>query len=202
MYVLTADQVDSRHGDDLVETALRMITERIGDRLVRPPERTAGDELQAAIDDPAAALDAVLALARDGRWSVGLGIGDVRRPLPDSTRAMGGPAFLLAREAVTAAKRRPTRFAAAVDVEHRVGAAVLEPVVDLLLLLRRRRTPEGWELYDLLETGLSQAEAAERLDITPQAASGRALAAGLRVDVEARAALVELLTLADERIAS
>ena len=66
-------------------------------------------------------------------------------------------------------------------------------MLDLLLHLRERRSDEGWELFDLLESGLSQTEAASRLDITPQAVSKRALAAGLKLDSAARAALVTLL---------
>jgi predicted transcriptional regulator len=67
----------------------------------------------------------------------------------------------------------------------------------LLLLLRSRRTDEGWQLHDLLADGLSQVEAAERLGVTAQAVSQRARTAALRIEREARPALVRLLAEAD-----
>lgn len=201
MFVVTADQVDSRlRADDPVDRTLARMTRLAEGRLVLPPDRTAGDEVQAATEHPDTALDLLLDLARDGQWSIGLGVGEVRRPLPDATRAMSGSAFVLARDAVTAAKKRPTRVAVAVDSGRRIDTETLEPMLDLFLLLRQRRSPEGWEMHDLLRDGLSQADAAARLGITPQAASRRAIAAGLRTDAEARDALVRLLALADERI--
>jgi len=193
MYAITADQVDSRHGADLADDALMLIAAAARDRLALPADRTAGDEVQALTADAETALAIVLALLRTGSWSVGLGIGNVETPLPTATRAARGPAFIAARDAVEAAKRRPTRFAALGD------DGVTQPLVDLLLALRDRRTPEGWELFDLVETGLRQQDAAQRLGITPQAASRRALAAGIRLDQAARPALTATLAAADLR---
>lgn len=197
MYVITADQVDSRHRDDLATDALRAISTEAGDRLVLPPDRTAGDEVQAVTDDAEAALDLVLRLSRHGDWSVGLGIGEVRQPLPEITRAATGPAFVAARDAVEAAKRRPTRFAARIDPARALTAEDLEPLIDLLLQQRARRSEEGWELHDLLRGGMTQTDAARRLGVTPQAVSQRAQAAMLRVEDAARTALVRLLRDAD-----
>lgn len=202
MFVITADQVDSRHSDDLVEPTLDEIAQLSGPRLILPAERTAGDEIQAATEEGETALEVMLHLVAAGTWSVGLGIGDLRLPLPDSTRAMGGSAFVAARTAVDAAKNRSSRFALAIADNRSTAAATLEPVIDLLLALRQRRTPEGWELHDLLSAGLTQAEAAQRLGISPQAASLRGINAGLRLDREARAAIATLLRDADERIAA
>ena len=167
-------------------------------RLALPPDRTAGDELQLITDDAEAALDILLTLARAREWSVGLGIGDIRLPLPDATRAAAGSALIRAREAVEAAKKRAPRVAVGADPGLFPDAATLQAVLDLLLQLRERRSPEGWELFDLVEGGLSQADAAARLDISPQAASSRALAAGIKLDLAARAALIALLAAADE----
>jgi hypothetical protein len=193
MYAITADQIDSRHGTDLADDALALIAAASGGRLALPADRTAGDEVQGLTADADTALAVVLALLRTGSWSVGLGIGDVETPLPTATRAARGPAFIAARDAVDGAKRRPTRFAALGD------DGITQPLVDLLLALRDRRTPEGWELFDLVEAGLSQQDAAQRLGITPQAASRRALAAGIRLDQAARRALVAVLAAADLR---
>lgn len=193
MFVITADQIDSRHGSDLVDSAIRTLTDEVGDRLLLPVDRTAGDELQLATADAAAALSAVFRLARSGAWSIGCGIGDVQTPLPAATRAASGTAFYRAREAVERAKDRPEHFAVAVEPgRHRTGDDV-EPLVAQALRLRARRSPEGWELADLLDRGMSQREAADRLGISPQAASKRAAAAGLREDDAVREALVRLL---------
>jgi hypothetical protein len=196
MFAITADQVDSRNGRDHVEHGLQLVAGIGDDRLVLPPERTAGDELQLITEDPATALDIVLALARERDWSVGVGIGDIRDPLPDSVRAATGTALINAREAVEAAKRRPSRVAIVGDPDRTPDAAALQAMLDLLLHLRERRSDEGWELFDLLERGLTQADAASRLQITPQAASKRAHAGGLKLDAAARAGLVSLLSAA------
>lgn len=189
MFVIIADQVDSRHDRDHVDEAIGMLTARFGDRLVLPPERTAGDELQLLVADGATALAATLALLRDDHWRAGLGLGAVLEPLPAGVREAGGPAFIAARAAVEAAERRPLRCA----VRGEAGAEDLGALVDLLLAQRSRWSAQGWELHDLLERGLTQGEAAAELGITPQAASKRARAAGLRVDAEARTAIGRLL---------
>lgn len=200
MFVLTVDQIDSRHTDDRVESVLGDLASRHGAALLTAPERTAGDEFQLATRDAATALEIALGLVRGETWSVGLGIGDVTGPLGPSVRALTGSAFVNARDAVTAAKRRPARFALVTDDADET--ARLDPLVRLLLALRERRTPEGWELADLLDAdpGMSSKDAAGRLGISAQAASQRALTAGLKLDAEARDALVALLTAADARI--
>ena len=197
MFAITADQIDSRSGPDLASDGLELLTRVGGVHLALPADRTAGDEVQALTADARTALDLVLALLRTERWSVGLGIGDVRTPLPAATRAATGGALIAAREAVEAAKRRHSRIAVA-GGGIRPDAVTVQSMLDLLLQLRERRSPEGWELYDLVESGLTQAEAAERLGITPQAASKRAIAAGVRIDTAAREGIAQLLALADE----
>lgn len=200
MFVLTVDQIDSRRTPDRVEPVLQTLADRWGDRLLSAPERTAGDEFQLATRDPAAALEIVLELARDTAWSIGAGIGDLTSPLGPSVRALSGTAFVNAREAVTAAKKRPDRVALVTDDAEET--ARVDPLVRLLVALRDRRTAEGWELADLLEqdSALTSKDAAARLGISAQAASQRALTAGLRLETEARPALVALLASADARI--
>jgi DNA-binding NarL/FixJ family response regulator len=111
---------------------------------------------------------------------------------------MTGPAFILARDAVTEAKKSPTRFAIAIEEGRLPDAAILQPLIDLVLQLRARRTPEGWEIADLLAAGITQAEAASRLGITPQAVSLRVQNAQLRTERAAVTALTELLAAAGE----
>jgi hypothetical protein len=162
------------------------------DQLVLAPERTAGDEIQLLVETGATALDIALWLARHGEWSIGLGIGSVRQPLGANIRESTGQAFIAARTAVERAKNQSTRFAVECPAEP-TRAADVEALTGLLLILRARRSAEGWELYDLVHQGLTQADAAARLKITPQSASKRARAAELKSDFAATAALGRLL---------
>jgi hypothetical protein len=200
MFALTADQVDSRHSSDLADDALARLAASAGSGLVLPPDRTAGDEIQFLSDRAATALHLVLDLARTRQWSIGLGIGEVREPLPAATRIATGPAFELARDAVESAKKRQSHFALRIAPNGRVHENTLQPLIELLLQLRSRRTPEGWELLELLESGMTQVQAAAALKITPQAVSLRSSAGQLRLDIAARPALVTLLADADGSI--
>lgn len=195
MFVITADQVDSRNQPDRAASALDALNATDGPTLLLPAERTAGDEIQILPASAADTLAIVLELTREDAWSVGVGIGPARRPLPRATREATGEAFFAARDAVTRAKKSQTRFAltAADDADDGLRGADVEALVSLLLVLRERRTDAGWELYDLLTTGLTQSESAGRLGITAGAASLRARAAGIRVERASSEALVRLL---------
>lgn len=196
MIVVTADQVDSRENADLVGDMVERLNSELADSLVLPADRTAGDELQLLLASGAAALSAVLLMSRAGVWSIGCGIGRAKQPLGASIRESSGDAFIAARTAVERAKKRPTRFA--LETEPATEAARdAEALVDLLLVLRGRRSTEGWELHDLLATGATQAQAAAKLGITPQAASKRARAAELRAEQAATGALGRLLDTLD-----
>lgn len=196
MFVVTADQRDSRISDDLVPAALDAVTMLAGPRLALAPERTAGDELQVAVADASATLEIVLHLTRLQSWSVGVGVGRVEEPLPANVRAARGTAFLNARDAVDRAKRAPTRVA----VSGGEGGADAEALVRLLVELRDRRTAEGWEVHDLLAEGFNQRDAAARLGITEGAVSLRARSAALRAEEAAIPALVRVLERADGEI--
>ena len=191
MIVITADQVDSRSTPDLASGTLPALNDRFADHLVLPADRTAGDEIQLLVDDGRAVVDIVLALTRTGRWSVGVGFGTVRLPLGAGIRESSGNAFIAARSAVGRAKKRQTRFAAAAEPT-RPAARDFEALVDLLLILRGRRSDQGWEMHDLVAEGLSQADAALRIGITPQSASKRARAAELKAEDAAVAPLARL----------
>jgi len=192
MLVITADQVNSRQNADEAENAIHEVNERWGDNLVLPAERTAGDEIQLVTNSASTALAIVLALTRSQHWSVGIGIGSVRTPLGTHARESTGPAFIAARAAVDRAKKSATRCAVESD-PGRPLAADASALTDLLLILRSRRSPEGWELHDLLESGLSQREAAATLGITPQSVSQRAQVANLRAEAAATVAIANVL---------
>lgn len=193
MFVITADQRASRTHDDLVPDALDQLRAIGGDRLVLVPERTAGDELQAAVDDAETVLALLLQLARTRSWSIGIGIGTIDETASPSIRAARGAAFVRARDAVDRAKRAPGRLA----ITGGAGGADAEALVRLLVDVRDRRTDEGWEVYDLLATGVTQREVAAALGISDAAVSLRARAAGLRVEEGAVPALVRALARAD-----
>jgi hypothetical protein len=197
MYAITVDQVDSRHGHDRVESAIERAVELVGDRAVLAPERTAGDEFQLLLDDPAALLDVLFDLTRAAGWSIGIGVGDVEEPLPSSTRAARGAAFILARDAVERAKSVPERFALEVAPGRGLTTGDVEPLVAQAVRALARRSPEGWELADLLRGGHSRTDAARILGVSPQAVAKRYLAAELRSEDAVRAALVRLLADAD-----
>ena len=199
MFVLTVDQVGSRSDVDRVQEVLADAARWRRRGVVLGPDRTAGDEFQLVLPDAADALACALDLNRDGRWSTGLGVGSVRRPLPATTREATGDAFSAAREAVDAAKRTPYRLVVAAARAPR-SAADVTALLHLLLDVRARRSPEGWAVADLLAEGLSQAEVAERQGVTPQAISQRARAGGLRAEDAALPALQRLLAALDEEV--
>jgi hypothetical protein len=197
VFVLTADQIGSRTSADLVPAADADLRERFGADLRLGPDRTAGDEFEVVLERAEPALLVALHLLRTRQWSVGLGIGPVALPLPATAREGAGPAFVLAREAIEQAKRRPHRFALAAETDGAVPASGVQALTELLLDLRDRRSAEGWEVVDLLATERSQTAVAARLGVTPQAVSLRARAAGIREEQEALPALAALLATLD-----
>ncbi len=178
--VITADQRRSRSNDDRVPHALARL-EWVPTRLAF--ERTAGDEIQALLTDPAAVVAAVHELTRLGDWRVGVGLGTVEQPIGSSTRAARGGAYLAARDAVEAARTAPTGLALVADdavSEHvsdvAYGGDLLHDVESALWLVRsllERRTNEGWEVVDMLDQGLTSREVAAKLGVSPSAVSQR-----------------------------
>ncbi len=196
MLVVTADQRGSRSGPDLVDDVLAVLGgPAYADRWVRACERTAGDEVQGVTDDPALVVEVALLLVRDDRWSVGVGAGPVRTPLPASARAGAGPAYEHARTAVEKAKSSPDRVSVIASDEHAAGSA--QAVLGLLAAVVQRRTPAGWEAVDLLTSGLSRAEAATKLGISRQALSQRLLVGMWPQEERARRVAADLLSAAD-----
>ena len=193
MFVITADQVASRREADRAGALVDELAERYADDLVLPADQTAGDEIQLITRSASTALAIVLDATRTGRWSVGVGIGDIRMPLPDAARKATGSAFIAAREAVTAAKRADGRFALRAAGPDASAAADVEALIRLLVLLRERRTDHGWEVVELMRAGHQQKEAAALLDVSPAAVSARLKAAMWRAEADSRPALERLL---------
>ena len=177
--VLTVDQRSSRTGADLVPGAL----DRLAETAALPFERTAGDEIQGLFTEPGGVVTAVATLLRTGEWTIGVGIGVVEEPLPDHARAGRGSAYVHARKAVNRARQAPQHVAVVGTPDYR--AEQVEAVLWLWAGVLSRRTERGWEVADLVATGLSHREVGERLGISQSAVSQRARVAGL---VEARRA--------------
>lgn len=210
-FVVMADQRRSRSSADQVPVTLAALA-HLGYRLGF--ERTAGDEIQGLTADPRAVVDAVCALSRWGDWRLGIGIGRVETPLPDSTRSARGPAYLTARAAIEQSSSSPTglcllsaetpaRNAAdtptGTDTAGPTGYGKPHAAEAALWLLRTvlgRRTHEGWEVAELLDQGLTNRDVAARLGITPSAASQRARIAAVPVVTAGRILAADLLAAA------
>jgi hypothetical protein len=192
VYVLTVDQRASRVAPDLVPETVRALNTRSRrDGLLRKFERTAGDELQGVLDSAAAVVDVIVELMRADTWSIGFGFGPVAEPLPRSTRAGRGEAFVNAREAVGRAKSNPHHLGVVGSGPY--AADQVETVLWLIALILRRRSERGWEVADLLSEGLSRREVGMKLGISQSAVTQRAQAAGVVEEQRGRALVVQLL---------
>lgn len=197
MFVMTVDQQGSQRVGDRVESLLTELAPLRGrDGVVRGFERTVGDEVQAVLDDSALVVDVALRLLRLGGWSVGIGAGAVDEPLPPSSRAGSGEAFVLARTAVERAKSR-TRPVPLAVASHGAGRGRdAEAVLALLGAVISRRSPAGWAVVDTLGrfgAGARQDEVAAALGVTQQAVSQRLRTAMWAEEVAARPVAARLL---------
>lgn len=204
---MTIDQKGSRRVGDRVDTLLAdlgpgsPLAVDAGADLVLPFERTVGDEVQGVLSNPDVVVALTLRLVRTGGWSIGIGAGGVDTPLPPSSRAGSGSAFIHAREAVEAAKSRLRPVPLAVRGDQPAHAAEAEGVLTLLGSVVARRTEPGWSVVDLLTgsggaTATRQEDLAAELGISQQAVSARLRAALWFEEVAARPAAARLLLLA------
>jgi hypothetical protein len=192
VFVLTVDQRASRTATDLVPGLLTSLNRRPrGTGLLRKFERTAGDEVQGVLSDARTTIDIVIELLRADQWNIGLGIGEVNEPLPRSTRAGSGAAFVHAREAVNRSKSS-SYHVNVIGADPRAAEQV-ETVLWLIASVLRRRSERGWAVVDLLAEGLSRREIGVKLGISQSAVTQRAQAAGFVEEKRGRALAVELL---------
>ncbi|WP_246117240.1 hypothetical protein [Cellulomonas composti] len=131
--------------------------------------------MQAVARSAGLVVDVVLWMLRRGGWSVGIGCGAVDEPMPASPREAAGPAFVLAREAVEAAKSRQRMVPLAVRGSDEGAALDAEAVLMLVAATGARRSAAGWEAVDAVEEagGTRQEDVAARLGISQQAVSQR-----------------------------
>lgn len=204
MLVLTIDQQGSRRVgdrvDELLATFATLPAAAAGSPgVVRPFERTVGDEVQAVLDDADLAVDLALTVLRRRGWSVGIGAGPVDEPLPPSARAGSGDAFVLARAAVERAKSRTRPVPLGVQGSDAAAAAEAEAVLTLVAAVAERRTAAGWEVIDAIreaDVGARQEDVAARLGISQQAVSQRLRTALWAEELAARPLAARLLAAA------
>ncbi len=207
MWTLTVDQEGSRRVGDRVDALLAglaaasPLTGAAPGAVLLPFERTVGDEVQGVLADPDLVVALTLHLVRVGGWSIGIGAGAVDTPLPATSRAGSGSAFLHARDAVEAAKSRLRSVPLAVRGPRADLAADAEGVLTLLGSVVARRSAAGWSVVDHLAAGPGRAAprqeaVAAALGISQQAVSARARAALWAEEVAARPAAARLLRLA------
>src|SRR4051794_41543402 len=110
--VLTVDQRDSRRGRDKVPALLDRLA---GPTAPSPPlrafQRTAGDEVQAVLDDPEVTVDTLAVILRSGGWRRGVFPRCRGGTPPAACRGGNRPAFAPARAAEylgTLSPRRPS----------------------------------------------------------------------------------------------
>lgn len=210
VFAVTADQRHSRRNADRVPEAIAMLEGSLRGDVLLPAERTAGDEIQLLLHHPSAVLAVVEELVRLGDWRIGIGLGGVESPLPRSTRSARGNTYLAARAAIERAHSTPAGLALEFHGP-RVGGNVsagtygdgwkvtdgavrdAESALWLLQDLLRGRSAEGWQIVELLDEGISVGQAAQRLGISPSAASQRHQRAGWEVGLRGRELCVGLL---------
>jgi hypothetical protein len=201
MFVITADQRGSTTAGDHVDRLLASLKPWLAAwrrDVALPPERTVGDEIQAVITTPDAAVDFALNLMRAGEWSVGIGVGAVDLPLRESARASSGPAFVHARRAVERARGRGEPVPLVVAAQNAGAEEQATAIMQLLAAVVRRRTSAGWEVNDLLIDGATQKDVATHLGISTQAVSQRVASAMLDEERRARPVAAALLERADD----
>jgi hypothetical protein len=191
--VATIDQRGSRGALDLVTRWVDELNSEYAPRLELPFARTIGDELQGLVADPDVLVDLVVRGARHRHWWLGIGLGDLERPLPDTTAQARGAAFYNAREAVQLAKRSEYGFAVQGRGE---PSGPIDDALTLLSFIVARRGAEnskGWEAIDLVGQGFTQAQIGERLGVTQQAIAQRLHKAGWNEEQRGRRLSARLL---------
>ncbi|WCC80044.1 hypothetical protein O6R08_00260 [Cutibacterium equinum] len=199
-WVILADQLDSRSHDDAVPSLLDALTSRAllvspSDHRVGipswtlPPERTSGDEVQALTTDPATLIHA-LWTAGCGPWRIGLAHDEVVTPLPDSTRAARGPAYVKARQAIEECRRRRTAIEVSTDGTDAMRR--LSQVASVVVDLARGLRPAARDIVASYDLSMTSEDTAQALGISTSAVSQRLTRARWEYLVQTRQLAVDL----------
>lgn len=195
MFVLTIDQRGSRTHGDRVPALLALLSDVDA---VLAFERSVGDEIQGVLADPVVVVETVARVLRERDWYIGIGIGAVDLPLPESSREASGNAFVAAREAVESAKKTGDRVPLCVRTPVSAAtqwAAAAEGVLVLLGDVVRKRSDAEWRVIDALDAapGVAQKQIAQQLQISPQAVSKSVFRSGRQEELAGRRAAELLL---------
>ncbi len=165
---------------------------------------TVGDEFQALVADPASIPDIIWTVQtgfNDRELRLGFGFGRIDTAVGEYAINVDGPALHRARDAISLAKKDGEMggvfcgFGSDFD-------ALLNGVARLLWFHRSQRTEQQMRVMGMLRKGMTQVEIAEELQLTRQAISDHARAAGWNAYREGegslRAALELFEALAEE----
>lgn len=178
MFVLTAEEDQATAGGEHIQSTISALRIHLADSshaLALPLERTTGDEFQLVSLTAAPIVTACLFLLAEGRWAIGVGIGPGQ--LAYSPRASRGPAFVAARAAVEAARRRSAVRPIVIHGSDPEGASHATAIAQALAAFVMQRSAAGHSAVAAVSAAATQQAAAHALGITQQALSQRLTAA-------------------------
>ncbi len=198
MFAIIAEQINSRREKGAVHqviSEISAIAQDGGTQLTLPPQRTSGDEFQCLLNEPDSLYRLIRLLVEDGRWHIGIGVGDVETPLPTDVRGARGSALVNARQAINDSK---STYPSVVLVgKNQPEALDANVILRLTCSLLDQRTRRGWEAIHATEQSLegdgSMSEASDSLGITKQALSQRLQAANWKLETESRPTVLRTL---------
>ena len=156
------------------------LNERFAEALLAKFIVTVGDEFQALLSDGSIVPDLIWNVAtgfRDRELRLGFGYGRLDTPVGEYAINVDGPALHRARDAITEAKKQGE-----LGGVFRGFGGPFEPLLNgiarLLWFHREQRTEQQTRVMGMLREGMTQVEIAEKLEMTRQAVSDHARAAG------------------------
>jgi hypothetical protein len=188
--VILLDQKGSRRSSDLVHAWLEDLNADASLHFLLAAERTAGDEMQALTDEAQTLTQVAVSALQSSQWWLGVGIGDVALPLPGTVREGRGEAFMLARRALTLAKKK--RAVGLRVLPQHGDATDFESALRLMRVLYDRRSPRAQLIADLHLAGLSTVEIGRKLGISQQAAAKQVYGSHAFEEVGGRALALHL----------
>jgi len=177
------DQRRSRHSTDLVASTADQLNGSLGAALTLPFVRTAGDEMQAVLATGGALATVASRCLESAHWWIGVGLGPIDPSLAPTAREARGPAFWNARTALARAHQRKGGstgpIAVVADADDAPLAEELETALSAIAFIVSRRTGRQREAIAVSRETVGVRRVAERLSISPSAASQLLRAGGL-----------------------
>nr|WP_210150001.1 hypothetical protein [Paeniglutamicibacter terrestris] len=192
VYVLTLKQRDRRVDGDLVDEMLASL-ESIP---ALTPFQRSGPSMVVGVPERAEdAVDVVLRALRSHHWCVGLGVGSLYEPVPQTAKYLQGTALGYAHTALERSEHTGDRIPLSVIGAHPDLASEAEAVLRLLGQLVSTRSTAEWAVLDLLTPGVrgQQKVVAAELGISAQAVSKAVVRSAWVEEWAARPAAARLL---------